>query len=61
MISGRMSSPSEMALMQRIDPDGFRKFIVNDLHVYVEKSLVSEGDLSFMVAFRGRYCLRIYK
>jgi len=50
-----------MALMQRIDPDGFRKFIVNDLHVYVEKSLVSEGDLSFMVAFRGRYCLRIYK
>lgn len=54
-----MSSPSEMRLMQRIDVDEFISFIVRDLHIYIQKALVCEGELSFRIAFTGSYCLTI--
>lgn len=54
-----MSSPSELKLIQRIDTDDFREFVLQGLHLYVQKSLVSESDLSFVVASKGRYRLRI--
>jgi hypothetical protein len=48
-------------LKQRVDPESFDKFPHKGLDIYIEKSLLSEGEIDFSIPGEGEFAISVMR
>lgn len=57
MTSGRMCGPEDIT--ERIEPGSFEKFRAGGIDVYVERKLLTPGEVAFTIQNSGEFALRV--
>jgi hypothetical protein len=52
-----MSEPEN--LKQRVDPGNFQKFLYRGLDIYIQKDMLSDGEIDFTIPDEGGFTITV--